>query len=128
MTRKGVLHSDMWRQVEEFERDVDERLNDQGFMAQDPSATFFLQDNDNMHNAAGGVITTVTMDEYGDTLTPDALEGDDVDDEVIDKYLNTELIGMGTGAERRGCVIKRAKGTAEQPIGRGHANPLLDTR
>ena len=37
------------------------------------------------------------------------------------KCLNTKLIfDMGTGAERRGRAINRAK-----PIGRGHANPSV---
>ena len=79
--------------------------------------------------SSGVIATTPTMDEYGDMLTPDALEADDVNDKVIKKYLNTELIlDMGTGAERRGRVIKRAKRTTGQSIGRGHANPLFDTR
>ena len=73
--------------------------------------------------------TTPAMDEYGDMLAPEALEADEIDNEKLDKYLNAELIfDMGTGTEWRGRVIKCAKGTTGQPIGRGHANPLFDTR
>jgi hypothetical protein len=128
VTREDLLNEDVRQQVEEFDHNVDKRLNDRGFMAQDPGATFFLQDEDNTSDT-GGVTTTPTEEEYGDMLTTGTLEADDVNDETLDKYLNAELIfGMGTGAERRGRVIKRAKGTTGQPIGRGHANPLFDTK
>ncbi len=122
--REDLLNEDVRQQVEEFDCNVEERLNDQGLWL----ATFFLQDEDDT-NYTGGVTTTPKEEEYGDMLTTDTLEADDVDDEALDKYLNTELIfDMGTGAVRRGRVIKRAKGTTGQPIGRGHANPLFDTR
>ncbi len=128
VTREDLLNEDVRQQVEEFDHNVDERLNDRGFMAQDPGATLFLQDEDNT-NDTGGVTTTPTEEEYGDMLTMGTLEADDVNDETLDKYLNAELIfDMGTGAERRGHVIKRAKVTTGQPIGRGHANPLFYTR
>ncbi len=41
MTREDVLNEDVRQQVEEFDRDVDRRLNDHAFMAQDPDATFY---------------------------------------------------------------------------------------
>ena len=85
VTREDLLNEDIRRQVETFDRDVDERLNDQGFMALDPNATFFLQDEDDVYDT-GGVITTPTVDDYGDMLIPDTLEADDVDDEILDKY------------------------------------------
>jgi hypothetical protein len=126
--REDILNKDVRRNVEAFDRNVEERLNDQGFMDQDPNATFFLPDEDVICRT-GGVTTTPAAKKGGDMLTPDALEANDVDDEVLDKYLNTELIlDMGTGAKRQGCVIKRVKGTTGQPIGRGHTNPLFDTR
>jgi hypothetical protein len=128
VTREDILNDDVRRQVEEFDRHIEDRLSDQGFVAQHPDATFFLQDEDDEYNS-GGVSTTPTIEEYGDMVTPDTLEADDVGNEILDKYLNAELIfDIGTGAERRGRVIKRAKGTTGQPIGRGHTNPLFDTR
>ena len=43
--------------------------------------------------------------------------------------MNAELIfDVGTGSERKGWVVKRAKGTYGDPIGRAHSNPLFDTR
>jgi hypothetical protein len=57
------------------------------------------------------------------------LDADDINDDVIDKYINAELIfDVGTGSERRGRAVKRAKGTSGKPIGRAHSNPLSDTR
>jgi hypothetical protein len=130
VTREDILNDDVRRQVEAFDSDVEERLDDQRFVAQDPDATFFLQDEDDVYyDSHRGVTTTPAVDEYGDMIVPESLEADDIDDKVLDKYLNAELIfDMGTGAERRGRVIKRAKGTTGQPVGRGHANPLFNTR
>jgi hypothetical protein len=60
-------------------------------------------------------------------LTGDRPEADD--GEAVDKYLNAELIfNVGTNDERRGRVIKRARGLDGQSLGRAHANPLFDTR
>jgi hypothetical protein len=43
--------------------------------------------------------------------------------------LNAELIfDVGTNNERRGRVIKRARGLDGEPLGRAHTNPLIDTR
>ena len=128
VTREDMLNDDVRRLTDEFDRDVDERLDDQAFLAEDPDATLFLQDEFDDYDTSG-VTTTPADDEYGDMLAPEALEADDMSDEIMDKYLNTELIfDMGTGAERRGRVIKRAKGVTGQPIGRSHTNPLFDTR
>ena len=61
--------------------------------------------------------------------TPDTMDADDIDDELLDKYLNAELIfNVGTGNERKGRVVKQMKGTSGKPIGHAHSNPLFDTR
>ena len=60
---------------------------------------------------------------------PETPEADNLDDSIMEKYLNTELIfDVGTGNERKGRVVKRAKGTSGEPIGRAQTNPLFDTR
>jgi hypothetical protein len=60
---------------------------------------------------------------------PETPKNDDVDDGLRDKYLNAELIfDVGTGYEQKGRVVKSAKGTSFEPIGRGDANPLFNTR
>ena len=66
-------------------------------------------------------------EDYGDVNCPETPDADDVDDAQKDKYLNAELIfDIGTGNERKGRVVKRAKGTSGEPIGRVYANPLFD--
>ncbi|KAI2494182.1 Reverse transcriptase (RNA-dependent DNA polymerase) [Fragilaria crotonensis] len=57
------------------------------------------------------------------------MDADDIDNELLDKYLNAELIfDVGTGNERKCRVVRRAKGTSGEPIGRAHSNPFFDTR
>ena len=53
----------------------------------------------------------------------------DDNEEAVDNYLNVELImNMGTNDERWGHVVKRSWGLDSEPIGRTHANPLVDTQ
>ena len=49
---------------------------------------------------------------------PETPEVDNVNDGLIYKYLNAELIfDVGTGNEQKGCIVKRAKETSGEPIG-----------
>ena len=53
---------------------------------------------------------------------------DELDNEVINKYLNAELIfGIGTNSKKWGHVIKHSWGLNNNPIGHVHSNPLFDT-
>jgi hypothetical protein len=124
VVRDDYLNNDVKGDIESFDRSVDERLSDHNFMA-DPAGGFYIQDEpDEMPNGIAR-----TEDDYGDMVIPDTLDADDINDDMIDKYLNAELIfDVGTGSERRGRVVKRAKGTSGEPIGRAHSNPLFDTR
>jgi hypothetical protein len=71
--------------------------------------------------------TTPSTADYGDMNIDE--RPDDDDKEAVDKYLNVELImNMGTNDERRGRVIKRARGLDSEPVGCAHTNPLFDTR
>jgi hypothetical protein len=57
------------------------------------------------------------------------LDADDINDNIIGKNLNAELIvDVGTGSKRKGRVVKRAKGTSGKPIGCAHPDPFFDTR
>jgi hypothetical protein len=86
----------------------------------DPADGFYIQDEPD--KVPNGIVCT--EEDSGDMIIPDALDADDINDDVIDKYLNAELIfDVGTGSERRGRVVKRAKGTFGEPIGRAHSNP-----
>ena len=124
VVRDDYLNNDVKRDLESFDRSVEERLSDQNFMA-DPADGFYIQDEPD--EVPNGIART--EDDYGDMIIPDTLDADDINDDMIDKYLNAELIfDVGTGSERRGRVVKRAKGTSGEPIGRAHSYPLFDTR
>jgi hypothetical protein len=99
------------------------RLSDQNFTLHDQNG-FYIQDEPD-NNAP----TTISEEDYGNISLPETPDVDDVDDDLMDKYLNAKLIfNVGTSHERKGCVVKRAKGISGEPIGRAHANPLFDTR
>ncbi len=124
VVRDDYLNDDVKHDIESFDRSVDERLSDQNFMA-DPADGFYIQDEPD--EVSDGIAST--EDGYGDMIIPDKLDADDINDDMIDKYLNAELIfDVGTGNERKGRVVKRAKGNSGEPIGRAHFNPLFDTR
>ena len=122
--REDYLNADTMREIERFDSAVEERMSDQNFIIDDPDG-FYIQDE--LDELPTGV--TNVEENYGDMLVPEAMDADDIDDEILDKYLNAELIfDVGTGSERKGRVVKRAKGTSGDPIGRAHSNPLFDTR
>ena len=91
----------------------------------------YLEDIDDLVNIRGvqnndGAIPSV--EKYGNMIQPELIEGEEVE-EAIDKYLTAELIlDVGTNNERRGRVVKRAKGWDGRPLGTAHSNPLFDTR
>jgi len=127
VVRDDYLNDDIRREIERFDQVVNERLSDQNFMAEGHDG-FYIQDE---LTGTATSVAPVLDDEVndGDMPFPDSLEADDIDDELLDKYLNAELIfDVGTGNERKGRVVKRAKGTSGEPIGRAHSNPLFDTR
>ncbi|KAI2489307.1 hypothetical protein MHU86_25280 [Fragilaria crotonensis] len=119
VVRDDYLNNDVKTEIESFDRAVDERLSDQNFMV-NAADGFYIQDE--FDEVPSGTVRT--DEDYGDMDTPDTLDADDINDDVIDKYLNAELIfDVGTGSERKGRVVKRAKGTSGEPIGRAHSNP-----
>ena len=62
---------------------------------------------------------------------PEVRAGDvEEDTNVFDEYLGTELyFDVGpNGSPQKGMVKKCLKGEDSRPTGRGHHNPLLDTR
>ena len=63
--------------------------------------------------------TEPPVKDYGDMVVKEEQPDEDkLDDEVIDKYLNAELIfGIGTNSERWGRVIKRSWGLMVIPLG-----------
>jgi hypothetical protein len=101
VVRNDYLNDDVRRDIESFDRSVEEQLPDQNFMA-DPAGGFYIQDEPDV--VPNGIAHT--EEDYGDMTTPDTLDVDDINDNVVDRYLNAER----TGSERRGRVVKRAKG------------------
>ena len=121
--RDNYLNDDVKIKLDRFDHLVEDRLSDQNFGLNEPNEDFYIQDQP---DDVSGVIPE---DDYGDMHLPETPEADDLDDSTLDKYLNIELIfDVGTGNERKGRVVKRVKGTSDEPIGRAHANPLFDTR
>ena len=124
VVRDNYLNDNVQREVERFDRAIEERLSDQNFITGDVEG-FYIQDE--LADMPAGI--TRPEEDYGDMTIPDAMDADDIDNETLDKYLNAELVfDSGTGSERKGRVVKRAKGTSGEPIGRAHADPLFDTR
>ena len=125
VVHEDVLNDDVKRQIERFNTAIEDRLSEDGFLNPDVQ-DFFMQDEDDTY-ADGGAVPP--DEDYGDMLVPEALEADEIGDDVIDKYSNAELVfDVGTGSERKGRVVKRAKGSSGEPLGRAHTNPLFDTR
>jgi hypothetical protein len=121
--RDDYVNDDVKSEIERFDQSINERLTDQNFIA-DVAGGFYIQDE----LVDTSVIRPEEVD-YGDMEIPETMDADDIDNELLDKYLNAELIfDLGTGNERKGRVVKRAKGTSGEPIGRAHSNPLFDTR
>ena len=132
VTRDDYLEEDKKKEIEAFNKKLEEKLDDTNSQADWPDefTSMFLEDMDEDYNS--GVTyeeeNTPTDEEYDDMITEERPEADDAE-ELLDKYLNAELIlDLGSGTERRGRVIKRSRGLDGEAIGRAHANPLFDTR
>ena len=65
-------------------------------------------------------------EDYGDMVTEEQPDEDDLDDEVIDKYINVELIfGISTNNEIKGSMIKCSWGLDSEPFSHAHSNLSL---
>jgi hypothetical protein len=132
VTRDDYLQADKKAEIDEFNRKLDETLDDANFIIEGDGEfeSMYLEDID--YDMNPGVtraddINTPSPEDYDDMNTEERPEEDD--EEAIDKYLNVELImNMGTNDERRGRVVKRSRGLDGEAIGRAHPNPLFDTR
>ena len=128
VTREDVLNEDVKMQINQFDEQVENRLNDANFVVDDQNvANFYLEDDAFVDGTPHMVLPDDT--EYDDMIIDERPERDEMSDELTDKYIGTELIfGVGLGNERRGRVTKRAKGLYGDEVGRAHTNPLFDTR
>ena len=78
--REDYLNTDTMREIERFDSAVEERMSDQNFMIDDPDG-FYIQDE--LDELPIGV--TNVEENYGDMLVPEAMDADDIDDEILDK-------------------------------------------
>ena len=124
VVRDDYLNDDVKSEIERFDQTVKERMSDQNFTLADPNG-FYIQDKP--EDMPASTVTRADED-YGNMNLPETPDADDVDDAITENYLNAELIfDTSTGSERKGRVVKRAKGTSGEPIGRTHTNPIFDT-
>ena len=92
------MNKDVRHEIERFDRSIEEHLSDQNFIADDTQGFYF---QDELADAPTGIIRAEK--DYGDMVTADALDAEDIDDDLLDIYLNAELIfDVGTGNERKG--------------------------
>lgn len=132
VTREDYVNPDIKRQIDEFNDQLAEAMRDDNFAIEGDGGynEMYLDDIDEDDTNPGvthELITTPPIEEYGDMIQED--RPDDDDEEAIDRYLDAELIfDAGSGEERFGRVVKRARGLEGEPIGRAHVNPLFDTR
>jgi hypothetical protein len=121
--REDDLNDNVKLEIKAFDRSVEDRLSDQNFTQHNQNG-FYIQDKPN--NDAS---TTICEEDYGNMNLPDTPNIDDVNDGLMDKYLNAELIfDVSTGRERKERFVKHAKGTSGEPIGHTHANQLFISR
>jgi hypothetical protein len=128
VTREDWLNEEAKEQINRYDQAVDERLDNANFVIDEPNlANFYIDDEDPNDELPNMVVPDDA--EYDNMLVDDKPERDDLTEELVDKYIGTELIlGVGLGNERRGRVTKRAKGLYGEEIRRAHSNPLFDTR
>jgi hypothetical protein len=123
VVREDYLNDDIKLEIKRINRSVENRLSDQNFTQHNQNG-FYIQDKPNDDAS----MTRTCEEDYGDMNLPDIPDINDVDDGLMDKYLNADLIfDVGNGYKRKGHVVKRAKGTSGEPIMRANADPLLDT-
>jgi hypothetical protein len=61
-------------------------------------------------------------------IQPAKQHADEIEFETFDQYLNSEFMVCQDGKTAVAKVVKRARDNNGSPIGRRHADPLLDTR
>ena len=112
--------------VDTFTHHLTERLSNDNFTIDLPDHVFYLQDDDSDHDPPAVAIPADA--EYGDMMQSDKPDADDVEYETFDQYLGAEFIVNWNGEPTTAKVTKRARDNEGKPVGRRHANPLLDSR
>lgn len=128
--RDDLIDPDIKQEIDEFNAAVNERLDDTNFRLPNDEGDFKLEDAYEIppwDSAYGD--NDPTPDEYGQEDEP-ILEADDVTEEIFDKFVGAKFVldDKADGGGRLATVKKRARTEDGVPIGRAHANPMLDTR
>ena len=114
--------------VHTFDTNVTERLNDDNFVVNLPDHLFYLQDTDDDPHHANDNDAIPLDGEYGDMIQAIKPDADDLELETFDKYVGAEFVVNINGEQTTAKVTKRARDNEGNPIGKQHANPLLDSR
>ena len=75
VVRDDHLNDNTIREIERFDRAVEERMSDHNFIVDEPNG-FYIQDE--LDDPLTGVINA--EENYGDMIVPEAMDADDIDD------------------------------------------------
>jgi hypothetical protein len=131
VTAQEQLDESISRRLREFQRELDERLNDAGFVIDNIfEKENVLQDEDLDDDPAyGDGSHTPTDEEYRmHTKPPERPDEDEIESEAYDKYLGAEmLVDFGVEGRKRATVKQRVRDFDGNLVGKSHKNPMLDT-
>ena len=128
------LNQDKIREINNFNWKLNNLLNNDNFMMEGDGKfqSMYLEDIDDDPMFNPGIAypgLELPAEDYGDMVTKERPDKDNLDDEAINKYINVELIfGVGTNNERKGHMIKCSQGLDSKPISCAYSNPFFDTR
>ena len=133
-----LISADAKRQVEEFDQHLRERLDDDKFFLESSEGDYHLDDVYDDSAVYGdpeveNPFTTPSQAEYD--VPEERVDMDDVSPEQYDQLIGAEFLidpataeGQGHCATRTARVIARATDHLGNPLGRPHANPMMDMR
>jgi hypothetical protein len=134
VTIEDRLNTETEGQINEFNKDVDTRLDDTGFVIANLLGTpSILQDEGELYKdqtAYGDGTNTPTEAEYRmEQQPPEWLDEDNIESEAYDKLIGAEfMVDFGSEGRKRAMVKKRARDYDGNLIGTRHRDPQLDQR
>jgi hypothetical protein len=118
--------------VETFNQEVNTRLDDTNFQSNDmPGTSPYLEDillkEEEETVGTSGIIPPDA--EYADMMEDNRMDADDfADSEEMDKYIGAQLLLDVGGETLQARVVKRSEELDGTKKGKGHRNPIFDTR
>ena len=130
VTKDDMSDPDIKEQVDDFDAALEERLDDANFRLPNDEGDFKIDDAYDLppwDTAYGD--NDPPPEEYGPQDDP-ILDADEVTDDIFDKFVGAKFIldDKADGGGRLATVRKRSRDDEGRPVGRAHANPMLDTR